>query len=377
MQAFLAGVATTDITPPVGTPSAGYVAPDRNMTTVHDPLLAIALVLDTGDKQIAFCAVDHVGFDHTMVEEIRKHVPGIHVIIGSSHTHSGAGAHLNIPVVGKLLAGPYQSSVRQMLIDQTVSAIVKASKSLQEAEIGFGYGQAADLVFFRSNWPQNVTLEQDLALIKIVGRNGQPIAALFNYAVHPTVLSAQNPCYSADFVGEVRAYIKEKTGACALFFNGAQAEINPKPPSGKTEFDRCKSLGMALGKKVTDLWDQTETTARCSVDLTEARYSFKLEPTSSGLKIPFEQYDSEFSLLVLNGSEAFVTIPGEFSVLYAQELKRAASYQHLSILGLTNDAHGYILKPEAFEHNTHESQFSFGGPTYGNWLLEQILLLLQ
>ena len=66
-----AGAAQTDITPPVGTPSAGYGnRRGRGMEGVHDPLLATALVIDNGETMIAFVGVDHLGYDAAMVESL-------------------------------------------------------------------------------------------------------------------------------------------------------------------------------------------------------------------------------------------------------------------------------------------------------------------
>ena len=83
-------------------------------------------------------------------------------------------------------------------------------------------------------------------------------------------------------------------------------------------------------------------------------------------------------MLVVNKDHLFVAIPGELSCLYNTQLKNAAETQgftHLSILGLTNDAHGYILVPEAWHAKTQESALSFGGEGYGKELTSKILTL--
>ncbi|MCC5831629.1 MAG: neutral/alkaline non-lysosomal ceramidase N-terminal domain-containing protein [Chlamydiales bacterium] len=377
-DAFLAGVAKSEITPPHGSPSAGYAASERKMRGVHDPLLATALVIDTGEERVAFCGVDHLGFDHSMVAEIRNRVPGIRIFIGSSHTHSGAGAFLSIPVIGELLAGPFSSDVRQMLIDQTVVAIQKASKSLQEACFGIGYGKVSGLGYYRSNWPERYLLgPEDLTVIKVIGKGGEPIAILFNYANHPTLLSKSNTLFSADFVGFARKAIEEETGAFPIYFNGAQAEINPNPPGGQTEFEQCASLGIALAKEVVAIWNRTETSPECRLSVEEKRFSFEIKPTSEGFKLPIQHYESEINVLIFNQKDAFVTIPGELSCLFLDELRANSPYLHLSILGLTNDAHGYILKPDAFIQKTPESKLSFGGPDYGEWVIKQLLSMLH
>ena len=40
-------------------------------------------------------------------------------------------------------------------------------------------------------------------------------------------------------------------------------------------------------------------------------------------------------------------------------------YRGLTVLGLTNDAHGYVVTPEAWRHRIYESTVSFGGEQYG------------
>jgi len=51
------GVATVKITPPLGTPMAGYYS-DRGAEKVHDDLLAKALVLEKDGSKIAIISCD-------------------------------------------------------------------------------------------------------------------------------------------------------------------------------------------------------------------------------------------------------------------------------------------------------------------------------
>ena len=200
------GVGQSEITPPNGTPSAGYSAPERKMEGAHDPLLATAVYIATGENRLVLCSVDHLGFDHSMVSEIKAQFPHVKLLVASSHTHSGAGAYLDLPVIGEMLAGPYDPKIRQMLINQTVAAIKEASAHPQEAKIGIGYGTVHGLNTFRSSWPKEQRPPEELAVIQFVTKENTPLALLFNFAMHPTVLSAKNTLYSADFIG----YAKKK-----------------------------------------------------------------------------------------------------------------------------------------------------------------------
>jgi len=121
-----------DITPPLGTPSAGYAKRfGRSMIGIKDPLLATTVLIQSGEKQIAFCGVDNLGFDNAMVQEIKKKVQSYEqlrqckVFISSSHTHSGGGGFMDIPVVGYMLAGGFDPKIRQFYINQTVKAMME------------------------------------------------------------------------------------------------------------------------------------------------------------------------------------------------------------------------------------------------------------
>ncbi len=371
LEALTVGVGQTDITPPIGTPSAGYMVAERKMTGIHDPLLATALVMDTGEQKIAICAVDHLGFDHTMVQEIKAHFPKMDILVASSHTHSGAGAYLNTPVIGEKLAGQFDPSIRQFLIDQTVKAIEEAIVCPQEARIGIGYGTAPGLNIFRSSWPSYAKAPSGLSVIQFFSQEGQVLATIFNYAMHPTVLSAKNTLFSADFIGYARSKIENELGGKALFINGAQGDVGPNNNLGfDEEFQKCQVLGEGLAERVIDLAHTIAPRESSKVDFIHYPYAFKIEPTTQGLRLPVEDYQTELNLLVFDKQDFFVTIPGELSSLYLKDLTRS---KNVSVFGLVNDAHGYILKPEAFEHKTPESRLSFGGPYYGERVLRIIM----
>ena len=85
-------------------------------------------------------------------------------------------------------------------------------------------------------------------------------------------------------------------------------------------------------------------------------------------------------MIVFNKSHAFLTILGELSCLYDKRLKEIGSklvYDHISIFGLTNDAHGYMILPESWRHKTFEAALSFGGENYGERIERQATSLLE
>lgn len=371
------GIGKTDITPTLGTPSAGYAArKGEGMQGVHDPLLAIALFIDNGEKQIVLCSVDHLGFTYEMCQEIIKKVHSLpqlehcEIYIASSHTHSGGGAYLNIPLIGESLAGAYNADTTSFYIKMTVEAIVQAIQNQTLAKIGIGYGKLEALSKYRGQYPIDILPLSDIAVIKVTRLDDTPLAILFNYAVHPTVLNSQNRLFSSDFVGYARDHLQLLLGhnVQPIYFNGAQGDIIPKIFNDEDRFASCEHLGNLLARAVEKIWNEVEAVGDLDIKTEREEYCFKPEATPFGLKLPIEQYTSELNVIVLNQKHAFITIPGELSCIYDDRLKKSGmdlGFKHVSIFGLTNDAHGYIILPESWSHKTFESGFSFGGERYG------------
>lgn len=386
--ALMAGVGKADITPPAGTPSAGYGGRmGRGMKGVHDPLLATAVALDNGEKKLAFCGVDHLGMTSDMIQEIiagahaDPQLAGYEIYIGSSHTHAGGGAFMNFPGIGTILAGKFDPAIRKLYIDGAIKAIIAAGSKMEAAKLGVGYGHATGLNNYRGDWPKGIETLDDVAVIKVTRMDGSALGAIFNYAAHPTVLGDSNMEFSADYVGYARKYIEETTGAeTAVFFNGAQADISPAAPSGKDSFERCDKMGRAMADVVKKAWDATTVSENTSILTLRESYLQKPMPNSMGMKVPMEEHPTEINLIVFDRVHAFVTIPGEMSCIYDRDIKRQGKwcgYENVSILGLTNDAHGYIIIPEAWRHKTYESTLSFGGERYGEFVFGKVESLLH
>ena len=385
-----AGAAQTDITPPTGTPSAGYGdRMGRGMEGVHDPLLATALVLDNGEKMIAFVGVDHLGFGEAMVRGVKEAVHAkaetaeCEIYLGSSHTHAGGGAHLDIPILGTLLAGKFDPDVYQSYIDGAVDAVLRAAEELAPAKLGVGYGHAPGLNGYRGDWPPNVETRDDVAVIKVTRADDAPLAVLFNFAAHPTVLGGKNMLFSADFIGGARRHLIDMIGGDIqpVFFNGAQGDVSPRAPEAEDDFQRCNLMGKALADEVKRVWDATETSGSLKIETKHHAYEMLPHRTTGGFSWPGgEERTSELNAVVLNDRDAFVTIPGELSCIYDADIKRFGGwlgFNQVSILGLANDAHGYIVTPESWRHKTYESTLSFGGELYGERMKSQVYALLH
>ena len=383
------GVGIADITPPVGTPSAGSFERQGMMTAVHDPLLASAMVIDNGEKLIAFCSVDHMGFLREMVEDVKRQVHArsslerCEIFLSSSHTHSGGGAYMDISYIGELIAGPYDPNLVKICVDGAANAIIQAASNLQSAKIGIGYAKIEGLTSYNGKSQNELEPPSDITVIKAEKLDGTPLAIFFNYSLYPDVMTYSNlDCpldededslmvFSADIVGSIRNSVRSRIGinVTPIFFNGAKGELQTNILFPKDRVKSCEASAGIIAEKILQVWQCIKTECGLEIAAFKHTYIFVPQPTSSGYVIPIENYETEINLIVFNKIHAFLTIPAELSCSYDSVFKKKAKeigFKQLSILDMVNDAHGYIYSPETWELRPEEIEFSFGGNMYGN-----------
>jgi hypothetical protein len=100
-----AGAAASNVTPFLGEPIVGnWDSPPA--AHIHDELHARCLALDDGRTRLLFVVCDNVGVSREVFDEARgmiekeTGVPGAHVLLSSTHTHSATSARGRGPLGG-------------------------------------------------------------------------------------------------------------------------------------------------------------------------------------------------------------------------------------------------------------------------------------
>ena len=392
--AIQAGVAKVDITPPVGTPLAGFGARKGQPSTgVHDPLEARALVLTIGDEKLALVAVDHLGYDHAMVERVRNLaagpavLPPDRILVMATHTHSGGGAYRDGLAI---LSGQYDPKVRALYEERAAEAVKLAASSMRPARIGFGSGALPGMSRFRSRWPPESMpdlrpVDPELGILLVEdAATSKPMAVLMNFAAHATVLGADNMNFSSDWPGYARATLERLVGGgvMAIYANGAQGTISPRPPKGKTAFERAENLGAIVGIEAYKVLHTITASDETILRFTRTPLTLKPQlPTGfPALRAFGESYSSEVACISFDGKVAMVTVPGELSSILNRDVKnraRALGFQQTFLLGLTNDSVGYIISEDEYRHKTYEGGVSFFGPHFGSLIANEAFQLLE
>ena len=227
-----AGFASVDITPEVGSPLSGFIARLDVSKGVDLPLQARALVLESGGTQAALVGLDLLGVAPELADRAVAAVsealgiPEDHVVVFSSHTHSG-------PVTVKMRGSPdkVDDSYLETLIGRIVGAATEAQKKLRPATPAWGEAPVTMGVNRRERLPDgSVKLganpdgptDTSVRVLRLDGPGRRTV--LFEHACHPYCLGGDCNLISPDFFGHAAAALAEQD-VDSIYLNGCAGDI--------------------------------------------------------------------------------------------------------------------------------------------------------
>jgi len=246
---FEAGWAARSITPPIGTPLAGFG--DRKgkpSTGVHDEIFVKALAVSDGVDTAVIVGADMLIIPENVADMVRIRVSqqtpltANEILFNASHNHSGPGAFAP-GLASKAFNGPYDSSIPEFLAGAFTEAIVEAYLSLEPAKVAYGGLDAPEYIRNRTRSGGQVDSELSYMLVE---QKDSDRCIVVSYSAHPTILGSDNMRFSGEYPGFLMRRITEKTGAAAIYLGGSVGSMSSRPPEGTDSFERCRTMGEAL-----------------------------------------------------------------------------------------------------------------------------------
>ena len=398
-----AGAGVADITPEGPLWMAGYASRTRPAEGVLAPLHVKALALEDADGRRGLLVTsDLLGFPPETADSVAEMLCGKHglsraaLILSSSHTHSG-------PVLPNALSDIYPldadaraaiAAYGTVLEAAIVDAVDRAFHAMEPADLAAGTG----VVRFAVNRRENVEAEildnpnikgpsdHSVPVIRVTRPDGTPLAILFGYACHATVLDGY--LWSGDYPGFAQAELEAAhPGSVALFFAGCGADQNPMPRrtvARARQYGRelAASVDRVLSEPMTPLEPRLETHYE-EIDLAlseipgvdrlaelaagtrgyEQRcYQRLLEDARNGRVFPpTRRYPVQCWRL---GRQNLLALGGEVVVEYALAAKRLLG-QDLFVMAYANGVVGYIPSKRILEEGRYEgkvAQVVYGMP---------------
>lgn len=380
-EQFLIGASMVEITPVPGLQMDGYMARVGTSIGIHDPLTAEALVLEYGGQRAALVTLDVMAVSRSFTWELRCDLAVLlrtspdAILICASHTHAGPrGLQDWSPIGASALDRQLAASVRAAIRLATEQANESWRPARLRSAVGGVYGIGGD-----RNRPER-PVDARVSVLVFEGADDEPEAILFHYACHPTILSAENLEYSADFPGAARRRVRERyPNAICLFVNGAAGNVSTRFYRRGQSFGEVSRLGMLLGDRIVELvaesshnapalkWiceslalplrvfpveaRQVESSGNARIDAVRAE-GVTIQACLQRALQGRESQQAEVCALQI-GPWALLAVPGEAFNDLAQALRNVSPTA--LVAGYANDYFGYFPTQASMDEATYEA----------------------
>jgi len=384
---LVAGAAMRITTPNPLLPVSGGLGPTAPVKGKRGEIGVRVLFLKQGTTGLAFVGIDALGFPAVLGDRIRAKVtriPGDNILIGATHTHSApdyyafpdgkGGFSGDLKWLDKVCA--LAADAINEAIDKAKPAVLKVHHEDAQGRIAYNY-YAPDLY------------DRRMAVMQAVGVDGKAIGTLVNYAIHPEVLGNSVGLLSADCIGPMYDAIEAASGGVAVFMNSAQGGMvtadnrlldKPKDPvrgywEDARTWEECLRIGKLMASEALRIVAKATPQAAPKLFIKTENVVFPVDSDllwavvqASPLKyptLPGRKITTRISVINV-GDAQLVTAPGEALPNIGMYIKRKMKGKTNMVLGLTQDAFGYILTSVdfgSFRRYDYVSQTSLGENT--------------
>ncbi len=392
------------ITPPVGSPLAGYSRRASFSTGIHDHLNARILLLDDGTIRGGIVSCDLIGVLAETTASIRDAAgklgfPGSNIMVCAFHTHSGP-----VPDLGYGGMGIWMKEMSARIS----SALPRAASRLADASLSYGSCTMEGLTINRRR-PRDGPVDPELLAVRWRSSDGR-LTHLLNYSCHAVVLGPDNYLISADYPGYAMRRIETETGGTCLFTNGTCGDINPLTSSLKSRleaggdvydrtggtFAEARKLGLSLASAAQRALSEACDRRRADLRFATHELEIPVRPTVSEKEIASRMAELERSMPIMErdraspdqlyraglelsfakrahaylkdgcarseiqgiriGDLALIGLPGEVFVETGLKIKSRARSRGMKgiVVELANDYLGYMPTDQAFSEGGYE-----------------------
>lgn len=434
-QGLRVGAAKVGISPPIGTPMAGYYY-HRFSEALHDSLFAKAIVIESNGTRIAWVECDLVGISAEIVNKARQLAvekwgfSAGQVMIGATHSHTGPV----IPGFREKFA-PRQSAIEQSeayaagLPEKIAAAIGEACQKLEPARLLIGDANEASVSFNRRYFMKNGTvgwnpgknnplvkgpaglIDPQLNMLFAVNDKGEYIAMLLNFALHLDCVGGAS--ISADMPFALDSMLAAVWGKklITVFSQGCSGNINHinvNEAVRQSGFGEAERIGKILADDVIRASTRCDTLPAAGIrHLQEVTYlplapfpkdsigwarqivarygkegvapfldfvkAFKFLDLAARKGKPLE---AEVQVFAIGDDLAIVALPAEVFTELGLYIKKRSPFRHTFITTQTNASLGYLPDYRSYLEGNYEPVVSRAAAGGGEKLAAKAIQLL-
>ena len=421
MTGLLCGFGKKEITPPLGTPIAGYYR-QRFTKGVLDPLYVRAAFFQDGEKRAIVLTMDIIKTEEVWADVIREKVgkafqidPDAILIIGS-HTHTG-------PIAGKgaAIAADIDPDYATFLVEQAICAAGQAFNDLAPARLFCAETEAKGISFVRRYRMKDGSVktnakeldEIDHALgepneglrLLIIRREGADDIYMVNFGTHADTVHGEY--ISADWPGFVCSILEGAIpGSKCMFLLGPEGDVNHINrfvegrgivTSEKQDVDvgetraHARYMGRVIAGEILKVCDHAQELGNKSISFAKAEMKLPANRTTEGIEeakriaelhlagkakeagikqaqivesfrklrmVDAPEYFSYYAYALRIGDFVIAGGPGEPFTEIGVRVYDSSPFPHMMVCCQTNASSGYVPSSGAFDEGGYEANNS-------------------
>ncbi|RJP32564.1 MAG: hypothetical protein C4527_05930 [Candidatus Omnitrophota bacterium] len=342
---IMAGIAQTDITPPIGGRTWGYAAA-KPTDGLYDRLMARVLILQSSDTTAALVSWDVCEFQSPW---LRDHMPEMGIdtlLLFNSHTHAGPDlSQSDFPSADK----PWKRTIEERILE----AIKEAQKNLfpayiaaEKGSIPLGYNRLrrdpdglATTIFNNLDRIPYGPVDPTVGILRVTDETGKIRVVLVNYACHAVVLGSENRKISADYPGAMARAVEQRLNEVMCMFVQGGGDINPlfmgRSGDPKEDYEPVLKMGNRLADNVMDTLDRMK-------DIPGKSQQFV---TATEVLTVNHRWEREKTLrfgvtsILINHEIGIVTLPGEPFIKFQFDVRERAALPFAFLFGYCDNSY--------------------------------------
>lgn len=390
---FTAGIAMETVTPDPLLPVSGGLGPSAPADRKLGELTVRSLYLADPDTELVIVSADFLGFPGALARKVAALVPDIpaeNILIGATHTHSAPDVYGFPDGSGGITA---DLDYVEWVCQQMAKAIRRSKANAQPAALKIASGRLAERIAYNYYAPELYDRRGSVIQVLTADADRSPIATMVNYAIHPEVLGSRQGVVSPDLIGPLYDRLAERNAGIGIFMNGAQggmvtADVRGSDGKDVQTWEECQRIGNLLADETLRLLESAPVQEKPDLKVFSRKVSFPVDSKELLTVLEFSPWEYELNSdgeiatrlnYVELGTARMLTIPGEALPNIGFYLKRHLEGEHPFLLGLTNDAFGYILTPEdwsSFDRYRYVSRVCLGEMT-GEIYIQEALEMVR
>ena len=389
-----AGAAKVEITPPVGTPLAGYSKRHGKPSDgIRDPLYVRALALSDGEDTVLLVSADLLVFPPPLAERIfrlieeKQKLPRQSVILATTHTHSGSGSIASGFLYEKVF-GAYRREVEDGIVARIGWAAQQALENRKPVRWGVESEGRLLEGFVENRALPGGPADPSVSVLLFAPQETEPKAemkaVLVNATAHPTLMDSQDFRMSADYPGQLCRRVEEAyPGAVCLFFNGAAGDARPNDAIGATEEERVQRFGDLLAEGAEAMINRASLHEKGDqaawggwYRLPELQIHLGPVPIPATIGKLMRPTFAYLNLAALDGV-LLVPLPAEMTTDLGVTLKYRLTHDGVQpiLLGYAGGYLGYAVTPEQYRGHSYEAGMTWYGAGFGQTLQDDLQAL--